>query len=165
MKKTQTTAFASIVTSLIFIAIGVYAIIASYAFRTVNNTTVQPATFPRIMAWAMVICAVIVLVMNAVKLGRATEKAETLSLRDRGVRGALICLLISMAYYLLWEPVGFLILAPITMFVLMYLIDMRNYLTMVIVSIVLPVVMWLLFYKVLNIQAPLGPLEVLYDFI
>lgn len=156
-------AFASIVTSLIFIAVGIYAVVASYGFRTVNNTTVQPATFPRVMAWAMIVCSAVVLLINAVKLGRDTEKAPTLSLKDRGVRGALFCLIVSLIYYLLWEPVGFLILAPITMFALMYLIDMRNYVTMVIVAVVLPLVMWLLFYKVLSISVPLGPLEVIYD--
>lgn len=165
MKKTQTMAFANVITSLVFIAIGLYAVVASYGFRTVNNTAVQPATFPRVMAWAMIICAAVVLVMNAVKMGRDTEKAASLSLKDRGIRGALICFVVSFAYYLLWEPVGFFILAPITMFALMYLIDMRNYVMMAIVAIVLPLVMWLLFYKVLSISVPLGPLEFVYDFI
>lgn len=165
MKKTQTMAFANLMTALVFIAIGIYAVVASYGFRTVNNTAVQPATFPRVMAWAMIVCAAVVLVMNAVKLGRDTEKAPILSLKDRGIRGALICCVIAFAYYLLWEPVGFFILAPITLFALMYLIDMRNYVTMAIVAVVLPLIMWLLFYKVLSISVPLGPLDFLYDFI
>lgn len=165
MKKTQSMAFASMITSLIFILVGVYAIIVSYSFRTVKNTVVQPAEFPRIMAWAMIICSASVLVMSAVKLGRDTEKGPSLSLRDRGIRGALYCLIVAFLYYLLWEPVGFFILAPITMFGLMYLIDMRNYVTMAIVSVVLPLVMWLLFYKALSISVPLGPLEIIYDYI
>lgn len=156
-------AFANIVTASIFILIGIYAVVASYSFRTVNNTTVQPATIPRFMAWAMMICAAVVLVMNAFKLGRDTEKAESLTLKDRGIRGALYCLAISVAYWLLWEPVGFLILAPIAMFGLMYLIDMRNYKTMALVALLLPVIMWLLFYKALSISVPLGPLEFIYD--
>ena len=165
MKKTQTMAFASVITSLLFILIGVYAIVVSYSFRTVNNSVVQPAEFPRIMAWAMIICSTVVLVMNALKMGRDTEKAPTLSLKDRGIRGALFCVIIAFVYYLLWEPVGFFILAPITLFGLMYLIDMRNYGTMAIVSLALPLVMWLLFYKALSISVPLGPLEIVYDYI
>lgn len=165
MKKTQSMAFASIITSIVFILIGIYAIIVSCSFRLVNNTVVQPAEFPRIMAWAMIVCSAVVLVMNAVKLGRDTEKAPTLSLKDRGIRGALYCVIVAFVYYLLWEPVGFFILAPITLFGLMYLIDMRNYGTMAIVSVVLPLVMWLLFYKALSISVPLGPLEIVYDYI
>lgn len=165
MKKTQTMAFASIITSLVFIAFGIYAVVASYGFRIVQNTQVQPAAFPRFMAWCMMICAAVVLVMNAVKLGRDKEKAPTLSLKDRGIRGALYCLAVALAYTFLWEPLGFFILAPIAMFVMMYLIDMRNYATMIIVSLVLPLVMWLLFYKALSIAVPLGPLEFIYDYI
>lgn len=156
-------AFANIVTSSIFILLGIYAVVASYSFRIVNNTTVQPADVPRFMAWAMMICASVVLVMNAVKLGRDQEKAPRMSLKERGMRGVLYCLITSIVYWLLWEPVGFLILAPLTMFVLMYLIDMRNYGTMVLVSLLLPLVMWLLFYKALSISIPLGPLEWIYD--
>lgn len=162
--KTKSMAFANIVTSLVFIALGVYAVVESYSFRIVHNSAVQPAAFPRFMAWAMIICAVVVLVMNVVKLERDTEKAPGLSLKDRGIRGALYCLVVSLVFYFLWEPVGFFILAPIVMFVLMYLIDMRNYGMMAIVAIVLPLVMWLLFYKVLSISIPLGPLEIIYDF-
>lgn len=164
MKKTSKMAFANIVTALVFAAIGVYAIVASGKIRVVNNAAVQPSTFPRVMAVMMIICAAVVCVMNVLKLSTDTEEAPIISPRDRGIRGVLYCLALAVVYTFLWESVGFLILAPIAMFALMWLIRMRNYKVMVIVSIVLPLVVWLLFYKALAISIPIGPLTVIYDF-
>lgn len=165
MKKTRTMAFASVMTSLVFILIGIYALVASNSFRTVRNSVVQPSGFPRIMAWALIASSGVALVMNLLKMGRDTEEAPVLSPSDRGIRGVLFSVAVSVVYYLLWEPVGFFILTPIAMFGLMYLIDMRNYKLMAVVSVALPLVMWLLFYKALNISVPLGPLEIVYDYI
>ena len=157
-------AFANIVTSLIFAVVGVYALVASNKIRVVNNAAVQPSTFPRVMAVAMIVCALVVCVMNVIKLDEDEEAAPVISLRDRGIRGMLYCLVMAIAFYLLWEPIGFLLLAPIAMFVLMWLIGMRNYKVMVAVAILLPIVVWLLFYKLLAISIPIGPLTAIYDF-
>ena len=49
MKKTKTQAFANLIGSLIFIAVGVWALIQTYSFQEVKNTYVQAAVFPQIM--------------------------------------------------------------------------------------------------------------------
>lgn len=163
MKKTRTVAFGNIVCALIFGAIAVYAIVASMGFKTFKNSTVDPSAFPQIMAVGLLIFSLILLVMNVLKLRSDEEEGPTLSIKDRGVRHMLMCVVVTVAYVALWDKIGFLILAPITMMVLMYMIDMRKWGVMAIVSIGLTLVVWLLFYKVLSISIPLGPLEVIYD--
>ena len=161
MKRTKRMSFANIVGALIFIAIGVYAIVKSLGFKHFKNSTVDPSAFPQIMATGLIVCSIVLLVMNI--MSKEEKKAPSLSLRNRGIVHALLCALVAVLYVVLWEPVGFLVLAPVSLFVLMYLIDMRNYKVMIIVSITLTLIVWLLFYKVLSISVPLGFLEVIYD--
>ena len=68
MKKTKTQAFANLIGSLIFIAVGVWALIQTYSFQEVKNTYVQAAVFPQIMCVGMLIFAVILLIQSIIKL-------------------------------------------------------------------------------------------------
>ena len=44
-------------------------------------------------------------------------------------------------------------------------IGKRNWLQMVLVSILVPLGMWLVFYKVLTVNIPMGPLQFLRDLV
>ena len=44
---------------------------------------------------------------------------------------------------------------------LTFLIGKRNWVQMVLVSVLVPLLMWLVFYKVLTVNIPLGPLNFL----
>ena len=68
MKKTKTQAFANLIGSLIFIALGVWALIQTYSFQEVKNTYVQAAVFPQIMCVGMLIFAIILLIQSIIKL-------------------------------------------------------------------------------------------------
>ena len=45
--------------------------------------------------------------------------------------------------------------------IIMILIGKRNWLKMIFVSVLVPLLMWLVFYKVLTVNIPLGPLNFL----
>ena len=45
--------------------------------------------------------------------------------------------------------------------IIMILIGKRNWVQMVLVSVLVPLLMWLVFYKVLTVNIPLGPLNFL----
>ena len=47
----------------------------------------------------------------------------------------------------------------------MVLIGKRNWLQIVLVSILVPLVMWLIFYKVLTVNIPMGVLQPLRDLV
>ena len=168
MKKTKTQAFANLIGSLIFIAVGVWALIQTYSFQEVKNTYVQAAVFPQIMCVGMLIFAVILLIQSIIKLMTMDENdplaepaASINFIKDKGVLAALFVMLLCALFVVFFKPLGYVVCGAVLCFVIMVLIGKRNWLQMVLVSILVPLGMWLVFYKVLTVNIPLGPLNFL----
>ena len=171
-KKTQTQAFANLVGSIIFIAISVWALIQTAGFQEIKNSYVQPAMFPRIMAIGMLIFSAVLLVQSIVKLSRMDESdplaqpcASINFIKNKGVLAALIVMALCVFFVLAFETLGYVLVSVIISLVVMWLIGKRNVLQMVLVSVLVPLGMWLIFYKVLTVNIPMGPLEFLRDLI
>ena len=172
MKKTKTQAFANLIGSLIFIAVGVWALIQTYSFQEVKNTYVQAAVFPQIMCVGMLIFAVILLIQSIIKLMTMDENdplaepaASINFIKDKGVLAALFVMLLCALFGVFFKPLGYVVCGAVLCFVIMVLIGKRNWLQMVLVSILVPLGMWLVFYKVLTVNIPMGPLQFLRDLV
>ena len=172
MKKTKTQAFANLIGSLIFIAVGVWALIQIYSFQEVKNTYVQAAVFPQIMCVGMLIFAVILLIQSIIKLMTMDENdplaepaASINFIKDKGVLAALFVMLLCALFVVFFKPLGYVVCGAVLCFVIMVLIGKRNWLQMVLVSILVPLGMWLVFYKVLTVNIPMGPLQFLRDLV
>ena len=172
MKKTKTQAFANLIGSLIFIAVGVWALIQTYSFQEVKNTYVQAAVFPQIMCVGMLIFAVILLIQSIIKLMTMDENdplaepaASINFIKDKGVLAALFVLLLCALFVVFFKPLGYVVCGAVLCFGIMVLIGKRNWLQMVLVSILVPLGMWLVFYKVLTVNIPMGPLQFLRDLV
>ena len=172
MKKTKTQAFANLIGSLIFIAVGVWALIQTYSFQEVKNTYVQAAVFPQIMCVGMLIFAVILLIQSIIKLMTMDENdplaepaASINFIKDKGVLAALFVMLLCALFVWFFKPLGYVVCGAVLCFVIMVLIGKRNWLQMVLVSILVPLGMWLVFYKVLTVNIPMGPLQFLRDLV
>ena len=172
MKKTKTQAFANLIGSLIFIAVGVWALIQTYSFQEVKNTYVQAAVFPQIMCVGMLIFAVILLNQSIIKLMTIDENdplaepaASINFIKDKGVLAALFVMLLCALFVVFFKPLGYVVCGAVLCFVIMVLIGKRNWLQMVLVSILVPLGMWLVFYKVLTVNIPMGPLQFLRDLV
>ena len=172
MKKTKTQAFANLIGSLIFIAVGVWALIQTYSFQEVKNTYVQAAVFPQIMCVGMLIFAVILLIQSIIKLMTMDENdplaepaASINFIKDKGVLAALFVMLLCALFVVFFKPLGYVVCGAVLCFVIMVLIGKRNWLQMVLVSILVPLGMWLVFYKVLTVNIPRGPLQFLRDLV
>ena len=172
MKKTKTQAFANLIGSLIFIAVGVWALIQTYSFQEVKNTYVQAAVFPQIMCVGMLIFAVILLIQSIIKLMTMDENdplaepaASINFIKDKGVLAALFVMLLCALFVVVFKPLGYVVCGAVLCFVIMVLIGKRNWLQMVLVSILVPLGMWLVFYKVLTVNIPMGPLQFLRDLV
>lgn len=172
MKKTKTQAFANLIGSLIFIAVGVWALIQTYSFQEVKNTYVQAAVFPQIMCVGMLIFAVILLIQSIIKLmtmdenGPLAEPAASINfIKDKGVLAALFVMLLCALFVVFFKPLGYVVCGAVLCFIIMVLIGKRNWLQMVLVSILVPLGMWLVFYKVLTVNIPMGPLQFLRDLV
>ena len=172
MKKTKTQAFANLIGTLIFIAVGVWALIQTYSFQEVKNTYVQAAVFPQIMCVGMLIFAVILLIQSIIKLMTMDENdplaepaASINFIKDKGVLAALFVMLLCALFVVFFKPLGYVVCGAVLCFVIMVLIGKRNWLQMVLVSILVPLGMWLVFYKVLTVNIPMGPLQFLRDLV
>ena len=172
MKKTKTQAFANLIGSLIFIAVGVWALNQTYSFQEVKNTYVQAAVFPQIMCVGMLIFAVILLIQSIIKLMTMDENdplaepaASINFIKDKGVLAALFVMLLCALFVVFFKPLGYVVCGAVLCFVIMVLIGKRNWLQMVLVSILVPLGMWLVFYKVLTVNIPMGPLQFLRDLV
>ncbi len=172
MKKTKTQAFANLIGSLIFIAVGVWALIQTYSFQEVKNTYVQAAVFPQIMCVGMLIFAVILLIQSIIKLMTMDENdplaepaASINFIKDKGVLAALFVMLLCALFVVFFKPLGYVVCGAVLCFIIMVLIGKRNWLQMVLVSILVPLGMWLVFYKVLTVNIPMGPLQFLRDLV
>ena len=172
MKKTKTQAFANLIGSLIFIAVGVWALIQTYSFQEVKNTYVQAAVFPQIMCVGMLIFAVILLIQSIIKLMTMDENdplaepaASINFIKDKGVLAALFVMLLCALFVVFFKTLGYVVCGAVLCFVIMVLIGKRNWLQMVLVSILVPLGMWLVFYKVLTVNIPMGPLQFLHDLV
>lgn len=172
MKKTKTQAFANLIGSLIFIAVGVWALIQTYSFQEVKNTYVQAAVFPQIMCAGMLIFAVILLIQSIIKLMTMDENdplaepaASINFIKDKGVLAALFVMLLCALFVVFFKTLGYVVCGAVLCFVIMVLIGKRNWLQMVLVSILVPLGMWLVFYKVLTVNIPMGPLQFLRDLV
>ena len=172
MKKTKTQAFANLIGSLIFIAVGVWALIQTYSFQEVKNTYVQAAVFPQIKCVGMLIFAVILLIQSIIKLMTMDENdplaepaASINFIKDKGVLAALFVMLLCALFVVFFKTLGYVVCGAVLCFVIMVLIGKRNWLQMVLVSILVPLGMWLVFYKVLTVNIPMGPLQFLRDLV
>ena len=172
MKRTRTLAFSNLAGALLFICLGVWSLWQTLGFAQVKGTYVQPALFPQIMIAGMLIFSAALLVQSAVKLKTmkaddpTVEPAATLNFfRDRGLAAALIVAVLCAAFVALFKPLGYVLCSAAVSFVIMVMIGKRNWLQMVLVSVLVPLLMWFVFYKVLTVNIPMGPLKFLAELV
>ena len=172
VKKTQSKAFSNLIASLILLAFEIWAWIQSGNIKTAKNAAVQPSTFPRVMIVGMGIFTVVLLIQSIVKLARMkaddplAQKAETLNfVQDRGVAAALFVILLCCAYVALFKTFGYVLVSFLLSGAIMWLIGLRKPLPLILISLLVPLGMWLIFYKFLKVNIPMGVLQFLRDLV
>ena len=147
----KTMAFSNLIGSIIFLAIGIWAWFQTGNFPEVANTYVQASTFPRFK------------LMGTMKEGdpTAVEVGTLNPLKDKGLAAAYFVILLCVLFAALFKSCGYILCAMVLSMIIMFLIGKRNWVQMILVSILVPLLMWLVFYKVLTVNIPLGPLNFL----
>ena len=175
MKKTQPKAFSSLVAAVILLAIEIWAYVQTLGFKVVKKAAVQPATFPQIMCIGMMVFTVILLIQSILKLKKADpedpmmEAAASVNIvKNKGVQAAVFVIALCCAYAALFEVLGYVLASTLIAAVIMWLIGKRDVKQIVLVSILVPLAMWFVFYKLLTVNIPMGvltPLKTLVDMI
>jgi len=169
-KKTQTVAFANLIGSVIFLAVGVWAWLQMAGLQQVKDTYAQPSAFPKVMIAGLLIFSAVLLVQSVAALAAMkpdsplAQKAGSINVvKDKGVQAALIVIALCVVFVLLLKPLGYILTGAAVSVIIMLLIGKRNLVQIALVSVLVPLVMWLIFYKILTVKIPLGPLTFLQD--
>lgn len=164
--KTKTLAFANLIGALVFLAGGIWALIQTYGFQEAKNAAVQPSVFPQIMIYGLLIFSVILVIQSVYKL--MTMKEDDLLaapagsinfIKDKGVQAALLVIVLCVAFVALFNILGYVICGAVISMVIMFVIGKRNWVQMILISILVPLAMYIVFYKVLTVNIPMGPLS------
>ncbi len=110
--------------------------------------------FPRIMAGGLVITGVVILCTEFFSKNQVEESASPVLWRE-----LLITIASCVGYYLLFQPLGFIIDSIWIVAFFMYRLGCRKWYVMGIYSIVMPAAIFSFFYYVLYVGLPLGLLE------
>ena len=172
MKKTKTQAFSNLIGGLIFLAAGIWAYIQTTTFQVIKNAYVQPATFPSVMALGLIIFSAAVVLINGLKLmtlnedDPLAEPAASINIfKNKGIQGAAVVMVMCVLYVLGFELLGYVLCSALIGIVIMYLIGKRDPKIMLLVGILVPLLMWFVFYKVLSVNIPMGVLQPLKDLV
>ena len=172
MKKTQTKAFSNLVVARLLLALEIFAWVQTGSIKTAKNAAVQPSTFPRIMIIGMAVFTVILLVQSVYKLLRMKDddplakKAESMNfIKDKGVLAALFVILLCALYVWGFRTLGYVLVSMILSGIIMWLIGVRKPVQLVLISVLVPLGMWLVFYKLLQVNIPMGVLQFLRDLV
>ena len=172
MKKTQTKAFSNLIISLLLAALEIFAWVQTGNIKVAKNAAVQPSTFPRIMIIGMTVFTVILLVQSVIKLLKMeqtdplAQKAPSMNfVKDKGVLAALFLIALCALYVWGFRTLGYVLVSMILSGIVMWLIGVRKPVQLVLIAVLVPLGMWLVFYKLLQVNIPMGVLQFLRDLV
>lgn len=173
MRKTQSKAFANLVSSILLIAFEIWAYVETTGFRIQRRAYVQPATFPQIMICGMFIFTVVLFLQSIVKLTRGMNEddpdnelsANINPFTHKGVAAALFVIILCVLYTYFFGSLGYVLDSAIISIIIMYLIGKRDMKIIIPVSILVPLVVWFIFYKLLTVNIPMGVLQPLRELV
>ena len=173
MKRFHSKAFANLVSSLILLAFEIWAYIETTGFKVQKRAYVQPATFPQIMIYGMLIFTLVLFVQSLLKVTRGMNEYDPDNERfpginpftSRGVAAAFFVILLCILYTYLFDELGYVLVSACISIIIMFLIGKRNFVAMILVSFLVPLVMWFIFYKFLTVNIPMGVFQPLRDLV
>ena len=94
------------------------------------------------------------------------EPAPSLNpVKNHGVAAALFVIVLCILYTILFGSLGYVLISAIICAIIMVLIGKRDPKTVILVSILVPLLMWFIFYKFLKVNIPMGVLQPLRDLV
>ncbi|SNS70703.1 Tripartite tricarboxylate transporter TctB family protein [Anaerovirgula multivorans] len=145
-----------ILSSMIFLIIGVAVFAYSATIQTVIKADVGPAFAPKIVTMGIIILAVVKLGLS---IKKNTPEYTKKSTKNENTLNGLLTIVALGLYVALFNVLGFIISSALYLFFQMYLLmsaEKRNYIIMGIISITVPVCIYFLFVKAFSLMLPAG---------
>ena len=143
----------------LLLLLGLAVLLHVQSFPKIPGQNVGPALFPGVVAAALVACAVL-LIVSGVRSRPATGWFERLPwLHSRRHIAAFVAVVgATLAYILLADRIGFLIVAPLALLAMFVAFGVRPTVAIV-VAVAGTLLIWYAFYKLLRVPLPWGVLE------
>lgn len=143
----------NIIFSTIVIAVSAYFFFYADAFKTLpGQREIGPAAFPKAVCAALIVCSVILIITEVRKENK--EKAELFNLK------VLISFAAVAVYFLLLNSLGFIFDSILIIFLMMMLLlnepFKKAWPLVVSVSILAPVILYVIFSSFLKVPLPVG---------
>jgi putative tricarboxylic transport membrane protein len=146
----------------VFLLVGIAVLVHVPAFPPIPGQKYGPAIFPGLVAAGLVICALLLIASGLRQ--RATEpwfETGAWTRSRRHVVASLVTVGGPVAYVLLADKVGFLIIAPLLLVALFLAYGVRRNVAIV-AAIVVTLVIHFAFYKLLRVPLPWGVIRPLF---
>ena len=83
----------------------------------------------------------------------------------RGVAAAMFVVVLCVLYTYLFDKLGYVLDSACISIIIMYLIGKRDLKVIIPISIIVPLIMWFVFYKLLTVNIPMGVLQPLRELV
>ena len=143
---------------VVFLLLGVVVVVHVQAFPRIPGQQIGPAMFPGLTAAALAACGVL-LIVSGVRHRAQRPWYETADWMRSGRHFIALAAIVGgvAGYVLLANAVGFLIVAPILLWVWFTVLGVRRG-PAVVVAVIATLIIWYAFYKLLRVPLPWGVL-------
>jgi len=140
----------------VLLLLGVIIVVHVQAFPRIPGQQVGPALFPGLIAAGLAVCGAL-LIASGVRNRAAEPWYETADWMRSGRHFVSFVAIVGgvAAYVLLADVIGFLIIAPVLLWIWFTVLGVRRG-TAIVVATVGTVVIWYAFYKLLRVPLPWG---------
>ncbi len=145
---------AEIIWALLFIAFGAVFYYLTFNLRPSPGPDVGGAFYPRLLVYATFILS-LKLLYNAFKKEKK-DSEELFDFKDGGFRNVVLVVIISFIYLYLLDLIGFLLLTPFYLFLLLTIIEAKTFGHRILISILTTVTVMYVFQNFLNVPFPSG---------
>lgn len=146
----------NIVYAVVTIGLGVFARLYAAQYKSIDrNISIGADFFPMLMSSGLVLTGLIILISALLKKGGGGEDAVD----PAGWRRLAVFMSACLAYLLLLRPLGFILDSALMTALCMYRLGCRKWPHLIAYSIVMPLVVFCLFYYFMYVSLPLGVLE------
>jgi putative tricarboxylic transport membrane protein len=141
---------------------GVMILLALAFYFMSNSLSEDAAKWPQFFTILLIILSIGLIVDTVIKPNREQVEKEEKEVKPVKDRSVLYTIIITFAYLLLMNFIGFLLLTPIYVFVLLWVINYRNTTRLIALSISTTIVITVIFQFLLNVPIPQGILDNLF---
>lgn len=145
----------SVVVLLLGVALAVYSLVSFYTATVQTAWIMSPYLFPLLLAVFAVLLSVSLFAEGSHEVKEARQAAEPpAKAAPLAVKKVLFVVALGVIYYLLISVIHFVPASVLFLAALIWYLGERKYIKIALISVIMPLVLYVLFAKLLNVRLP-----------